>query len=102
MQLTERDAQVVLAVAEYRALRREQIERLFFTSRNTANERLKRLYQNRFLQRRWLPLTSLTPPHPHAAVSCPWAISRLPPPPRRQDSEQTAMQQVCGPVARPP
>ncbi|NLF15351.1 MAG: hypothetical protein GX597_26470 [Anaerolineaceae bacterium] len=39
---------------EHRALRADQVQRLFFPSRNTANERLKRLYQHRFLERRWL------------------------------------------------
>ena len=39
---------------QYRVLRRDQIQRLLFPSKNTANERLKRLYQHRFLQRRWL------------------------------------------------
>jgi DNA-binding PadR family transcriptional regulator len=56
IKLTERDVQVILAVYEYRLLRREQIERLFFPSPNTANERLKRLYQHGFLERRWLPV----------------------------------------------
>jgi hypothetical protein len=56
LRLTERDIQVVLAVHEYRVLRRDQIQRLHFPSRNTANERLKRLYQHRFLERRWLPV----------------------------------------------
>ncbi|MHB1356213.1 MAG: replication-relaxation family protein [Anaerolineae bacterium] len=56
MRLTERDTQVVLAVYEYRTLRREQIEKLFFPSRNTANERLQRLYQHGFLDRRWSPV----------------------------------------------
>ena len=56
MQLTERDVGVVLAVHDYRTLRRDQIEKLFFPSPNTANERLKRLYQHRFLDRRWLPV----------------------------------------------
>jgi hypothetical protein len=56
MRLTERDTQVVLAVHEYRTLRREQIEKLFFPSRNTANERLQRLYQHGFLDRRWSPV----------------------------------------------
>jgi hypothetical protein len=56
MQLTQRDAGVVLAVHDYRTLRRDQIESLFFPSPNTANERLKRLYQHRFLDRRWLPV----------------------------------------------
>ena len=56
MRLTERDTQVVLAVYDYRALRREQIGKLFFPSRNTANERLQRLYQHGFLERRWSPV----------------------------------------------
>ena len=56
MRLTQRDIRVVLAVHEYRALRADQVCRLFFPSRNTANDRLKRLYQHRFLERRWLPV----------------------------------------------
>lgn len=56
LRLTERDIKVILSVHEYRVLRRDQIQRLFFPSKNTANERLKRLYQHRFLQRRWLPI----------------------------------------------
>jgi len=34
-------------------LRTDQIQRLFFSSRNTANYRLQRLYQHGFLERRW-------------------------------------------------
>lgn len=56
MQLTERDVQLILGVYQYRVLRREQIQELFFPSKNTANERLKRLYQHGFLERRWLPV----------------------------------------------
>jgi hypothetical protein len=56
MELTERDVQVILGVYQYRVLRREQIQQLFFPSKNTANERLKRLYQNGLLERRWLPI----------------------------------------------
>ena len=56
MRLTERDIQVVLAVHRYRVLRREQIQQLFFPSQNTANERLKRLYQHGFLERRQVPV----------------------------------------------
>jgi hypothetical protein len=55
MRLTARDIEVVQAVHEYRVLRREQIQQLF-PSRNTANERLQRLYQHRYLERRWLPV----------------------------------------------
>jgi len=56
MRLTERDVQVILAVYDYRALRRDQVELLFFPSKNTANERLQRLFHHRFLERRWLPV----------------------------------------------
>lgn len=56
MRLTERDAQVILAVYQHRVLRRDQIQRLFFPSRNTANARLKLLYHNRFLDRRFVPV----------------------------------------------
>ena len=56
MRVTERDVQVLLAVHDYRLLRRDQIQLLLFPSRNTANERLKRLYQHGFLERRWLPV----------------------------------------------
>jgi hypothetical protein len=53
MRLTARDVQVILAVRDHRALRIDQIERLFFPSRNTTNYRLQRLYQHGFLERRW-------------------------------------------------
>ena len=36
MRLTQRDITVVLAVYDYRVLRREQIRQLFFPSKNTA------------------------------------------------------------------
>ena len=39
MQLTSRDRQLVQAVYEHRLLRQDQIQRLFFPSRNTANRR---------------------------------------------------------------
>jgi len=35
--------------------RHRRVEQLF-TGKNTTNERLKRLYQHRFLERRWLPV----------------------------------------------
>ena len=53
LRLTERDVKAILAVHEYRVLRRDQIQRLLFPSKNTANHRLSRLYQHRFLARRW-------------------------------------------------
>ena len=56
MRLTERDVLLLSLIWQYRVLRRDQIQRLLFPSKNTANERLKRLYQHGFLQRRWLPI----------------------------------------------
>lgn len=56
MRLTARDVQVLQAVQDYRVLRRDQIQRLLFPSRNTANYRLQRLYQHGFLERRWRPV----------------------------------------------
>jgi len=53
MRLTERDSLVLSLIWQHRVLRRDQIQRLVFPSKNTANERLKRLYQHGFLQRRW-------------------------------------------------
>jgi hypothetical protein len=56
MRLTARDVQVLRAVHDYRVLRREQIQWLLFPSQNTANDRLQRLYQHGFLERRWCPV----------------------------------------------
>ena len=54
--LTQRDVEVLVGVYNYRVLRRDQIQQLFFPSKNTTNERLKFLYQHCLLQRRWLPV----------------------------------------------
>ena len=56
MRLTERDAQVVKAVNDYRIIRQTQIQRLFFSSKNTAQYRLWLLWQHRFLKRQFLPV----------------------------------------------
>lgn len=56
MQLTQRDRQVINAVYEYRFLRREQIQMLFFPSQNTTNRRLQHLYQHGFLKRHLPPV----------------------------------------------
>ena len=56
MRLTERDVLLLSLIWQYRVLRRDQIQQLLFPSKNTANERLKQLYQHGFLQRRWLPV----------------------------------------------
>jgi hypothetical protein len=57
MRLTERDKQVVCAVYEHRLLRRDQIERLFFTQASTCNQRLMRLYQHGYLDRIFRPVS---------------------------------------------
>lgn len=56
MVLTERDREIVAAVYENRFLRRDQIERLFFTTTAACNARLVKLYQHRLLDRLYLPV----------------------------------------------
>lgn len=56
MQMMERDKKVVMAVWEHRYLRRDQIERLFFTATNPCNKRLIRLYQYGYLERIFKPV----------------------------------------------
>jgi hypothetical protein len=56
MVLTQRDCEIIRAVHENRFLRRDQIERLFFTTTAAANARLLALYQHRFLDRLYLPV----------------------------------------------
>ncbi len=51
MKLTARDKEVVRAVYEYRFLRQDQIQALFFPSRWAAQYRLVRLYQHGYLDR---------------------------------------------------
>jgi len=57
MYLTERDKKIVLAVYKHRFLRRDQIERLFFTRTSTCNQRLMRLYQHGYLERVFKPVS---------------------------------------------
>ena len=57
MHLTKRDRQVVLAVYQHRLLRRDQIERLFFTQTSACNQRLMRLYQHGYLRRIFKPVS---------------------------------------------
>lgn len=57
MQLTNRDKAIIRAVHDYRLLRQDQLARLFFGSRSTAQRVLQRLYQHRYLDRRFLPVT---------------------------------------------
>lgn len=54
--LTERDARIVKAVNDFRVLRQDQLQRLFFPSRNTAQVRLQLLWQHGFLRREFLPV----------------------------------------------
>ncbi len=57
MRLTERDSQIIIAVYEHRLLRRDQIERLFFTQTAPCNQRLMRLFQHGYLQRIFKPVS---------------------------------------------
>ena len=56
MRLTERDKQVVKAVNDYRVMRQDQVQRLLFPSRSTAQVRLWRLWQHGYLKRQFLPV----------------------------------------------
>ena len=56
MVLTKRDREIIRAVHANRFLRRDQIERLFFSTTAAANARLLSLYQHRFLDRLYLPV----------------------------------------------
>ncbi len=51
LRLTERDRAIVRVINEYRILRRDQIQTLFFPSLRTTNAVLSRLYQHAFLER---------------------------------------------------
>jgi len=56
--LTERDRAIILSVYENRFLRRDQIQRLFFSKSSlpACNMRLKKLYDHRFLDRLYKPV----------------------------------------------
>lgn len=56
MRLTQRDIEILQAVAEFRVMRQDQIQALFFKSRSTAQFRLSHLYQHKFLDRHFLPV----------------------------------------------
>lgn len=56
MRLTERDLEILKAAAEYRVLRQDHIQKLFFGSKSTAQYRLSHLYQHGFLNRHFLPV----------------------------------------------
>lgn len=56
MRLTERDVDILKAIAEYRILRQDHIQQLFFGSKSTTQYRLSHLYQHGFLNRHFLPV----------------------------------------------
>lgn len=56
MRLTERDRQAIKAVNDYRIMRQDQVQRLLFPSKNTAQVRLWLLWQHGFLRREFLPV----------------------------------------------
>lgn len=49
--LTDRDTQVLMALSRYRFLTSYQIQRLFFPTPQTTNQRLKRLFHAHYLER---------------------------------------------------
>ena len=55
MRLMERDIEILKAVHEFRIVRGDQLQALFFGSQSTASYRLSRLYQHGFLDRHFLP-----------------------------------------------
>lgn len=55
MRLMERDIEILKAVHEFRIMRGDQLQALFFGSQSTASYRLSRLYQHSFLDRHFLP-----------------------------------------------
>jgi hypothetical protein len=56
MRLTARDVEIVEAVHQYRVLRQDQIQGLFFSTKNAAQRALARLYDHGFLERKFLPV----------------------------------------------
>lgn len=52
--LTARDKAIIRAVHEYRVLRQDQVQALFFGSRSAAQRRLALLYHHGFLERQFL------------------------------------------------
>lgn len=56
MVLTDRDRTIIEWVYDNRFARRDQIERLFFTTTSAANQRLAKLFHHGFLDRLYLPV----------------------------------------------
>ncbi|MCZ7554608.1 MAG: replication-relaxation family protein [Anaerolineales bacterium] len=55
MRLMERDIEILKAVHDFRIMRGDQLQALYFGSQSTASYRLSRLYQHGFLDRHFLP-----------------------------------------------
>ena len=55
LRLTERDKLVVKAINDFRVMRQQQVQRLLFPSKNTAQDRLRRLWEHAYIKREWLP-----------------------------------------------
>jgi hypothetical protein len=55
MRLTDRDKQIIQAVCEYRVLRQDQVQALFFGHKAAAQRRLVKLYDYGYLERYFLP-----------------------------------------------
>lgn len=55
MRLMERDIDILKAVHDFRIVRGDQLQALYFGSQSTASYRLSRLYQHGFLDRHFLP-----------------------------------------------
>ena len=56
MRLTDRDKQAIKAVNDFRVMRQDQVQRLLFPSRNTAQVRLWLLWQHGYVKREFLPV----------------------------------------------
>lgn len=55
MRLMKRDIEILKAVHDFRIVRGNQLQALYFGSQSTASYRLSRLYQHGFLDRHFLP-----------------------------------------------
>jgi hypothetical protein len=56
MKLMPRDISIIHTVYQYKVMRQDQLERLFGRSRSVMQRILLRLYQHKFLDRRFLPV----------------------------------------------
>ena len=56
MRLTNRDIETVKVINDFRVMRQDQVERLLYPSKNTAQRRLWLLWQHSYLKRTFLPV----------------------------------------------